>query len=228
MPLLEVTLVQELAGQQVINRFNYLSAGTPAAVSLSFAMAYAFGAIADGTPPTFPTDTMLDDIRNLTSNALDYKEMVVKRLYSVTDFYTVPFNNMTGKVAEASASPFIAFGAHTNRTRLDINRGQKRFAGVTEGSMDSGGVVASGAKAVLDTLCIKMGETLEYDDEGNTITFTPVILGRDPEPVNAAGKKTYPLYPTETEQLEHLMSSLIWSAFDVVRSQTSRQYGQGS
>lgn len=228
MALYEVVVVAELFGQQIINRFNYLSAGTLAAVSGSFALTSAFGAVPTGTPPAFAAGTVFDLMRDLQSDDLKINEVVTKNLYSATDFYTIPFGALTGKSTEGSTTPFIAYGLRTNRTRLDINRGQKRIAGVPETVFGDGGVIVPSIVTALQALAAEMSAVLSYDDEGNTVTFAPVILGRDPEPVNDKGRKTYPLYPTESAQLAHIMQSIIWSEYPEVRSQVSRQYKRGS
>jgi len=41
-------------------------------------------------------------------------------------------------------------------------------------------------------------------------------------------KKAYRYYETEEEQLEHIMENVTWTAYDRIRSQTSRQYGHGA
>jgi hypothetical protein len=228
MAIYEVVSVQTLFGQQVINRWNYVSAGTPAAVSGSFALAAAFGAVPSGTPPVMPTDTVFDYMREIQSDDLKHNEVVVKNLYSATDFYTIPFTDLAGKASEGSTTPFMAYGLRTNRTRLDINRGQKRIAGLPETVFADGGLIVPSIVIALNNLAVAMSDTISYDDEGNVITFTPVILGRDPVPVNSKGKKTYPLYSTESAQLSHVMQSIIWSGYPEVRSQVSRQYKRGS
>lgn len=226
--LYEVTLVGKMFEQQVVNRWTFQQGGTPAAVSGSFALAKAFGAIPALDPLVWPADTIFDDLRKITSNSVQYEELVVKNLYSFTDFYTVPFNGVIGLVAEAATSPTLAWGFRTNRTRLDINRGQKRFPGVMEGAMNAGGIVTPAHLAAMDILAERMGEVLSYDDEGNVLTYTPVIVGKE-KTFNAEKEKwEYALYETYAAQADHLMGSLIWSALDTVRTQTSRQYKTGA
>lgn len=226
--LYEVTLVGTMFEQQVVNRWTFQQGGTPAAVSGSFALASAFGAIPSVAPVVWPANTIFDDLRKITSRSVQYDELVVKNLYSVTDFYTVPFNSVVGLVAEDATSPTLAWGFRTNRTRLDINRGQKRFPGVMEGAMLPGGIVTPEHLAAMEILAERMGEVLEYTDEGNTLTYTPVIIGKqkivDPE----TGKVSYQLYSTYAAQAEHLMGSLVWTPLDTVRTQTSRQYKSGA
>ena len=226
--LYEVTLVGKLFEQQVVSRWTYQSAGTPAAVSGSFALAKAFGAIPAIDPIVWPADTMFDDMRAFVSNSVQYEELVVKDLYSPVDFYTVPFNNVFGKVPEAGTSPTLAWGFKTNRTRLDINRGQKRIPGVMESALLAGGVIDAGAFAAMETYAERMGEVLNYNDEGNTLTFTPVIVGKEKITDPETGKVKYQLYRPYAAQAEHLMGSLIWTPINIVRTQTSRQYKSGA
>ena len=69
----------------------------------------------------------------------------------------------------------------------------------------------------------------DYDDEGNTLTFTPIVCKKqkyavpDSDPVRYA----YRYFPTEAEQMDEIAEGVTWQAYTQTRSQTSRQYGRG-
>jgi hypothetical protein len=228
MAILELTSVQEYFGQLVINRLHYVSTGTPAAVTLSFALMSAAGFIPPvGNPDSFPTDTLADAIRQLQSSALKYISTVTRDLYSVTDFYEVPYATaIVGGRTGAPASPAFAYGARSNRVRTDIRRGMKRFAGVTEEMMGDGGVLTTTAQGSLEFTCAALSDVLSYDDEGNTITFAPAILGLV-EYTTPSGKRAYRIHPTVSAQLSNTATGVVWQGYDTVRTQVSRQYGRG-
>lgn len=228
MPLMEIGLQQLSQGQECIMRWNYLATGTPAAVSFSFALTSAFGAIPD--TGVYPTGTVIDGIRALQDANVNFDEVVAKDVYSVTDFYGTTFvPALVGAQGGNTLGPVPAYGFRTNRTRLDIRRGTKRVTGVPSGAMGGDNVYVASTITLLSTLAAAMTETLTYDDEGNTLTFQPVIVGREkylPDG-NEPPKYAYRYYPTFAEQSDHLMSSIIWDYYTTVRTQTSRQIGRG-
>jgi hypothetical protein len=226
--LYEITLRAEYAGQQTINRWNYLSSGTPASVSGSFALASAMGFIRAPSTPFYPAGTIFPAIWAIQSTGLSYREVVSKAIYDPVDFYTVPFVHGEAGAAEGvGASPFVALGMRSNRVRTDIDRGTKRFGGVSESVMGSAGVVETGAFTLLQVLADLMGDTLSYDDEGSTITFVPCVVSKL-KYTTPSGKFAYKYYDTLSAQTPHIASGVSWEAYSQVRSQTSRQYGKGA
>ena len=88
MAFIEAIINQQFSGQLAINRFTYVSSGTPASVSLSFALLSALGFIPDPpTATTFPTDTLADAMENIQSTGVRYLSAYARDLYSDTDFY---------------------------------------------------------------------------------------------------------------------------------------------
>jgi len=228
---MEATMLQLYGGQECVNRFYYQSTGTPAAASLSFLLTRAMGAIA--VAGVYPIGGLMKLIAAIQSTGVSFTTLTVKDMYSVTDFYSLPFiEPLTGAVGGDSESPISAVGFRTNRVRSDIRRGTKRFAGVPESNVVLAGALAptliTGAGA---TLALKMGQVLTEVDEGNTITFTPVVLGKQrydpdsglPDPDGRAYRK----YPTAAEQADHVAAGILWDIYPETRSQTSRQKGRG-
>lgn len=231
MPILELTLQSTFYNQEVINRWNYVSSGTPAAVSLSYALAYAFGTIYDlvAVPPGYPTGKPFEAIRNIQSSLVVYDQVTVVDMYSETDFYETPFiQAAAGARGGECLPPTAAVGFRTGRVRRDIRRGTKRFAGLPEADT-SNNTFAGPYQALLTTLASRMSAPLTYNDEGNTITFTPAILGRElytPDPLRPE-RKAYRPYATETLQMQHLAQGFAWDWYSGVRTQVSRQIGRG-
>lgn len=234
MPIYEVILQQNFQNQQIVNRWNYLANGTPASVTGSFALVSALGGIYDGAavPPAYPPTKLMRIIAAMQSNLVTFDLLGAKNLYSVTDFYESPFvQPLTGVVsASEAAAPFIAYGFRTNRVRSDIRRATKRFVGVNEGNMNAGGsILSTWITGAMKNVADAMSATLTYDDEGNTITFIPIVCSKEkynPDP-DEPDKFAYRYYASETLQLQHSAQGILWDSYPNVRSQVSRQIGRG-
>jgi hypothetical protein len=228
----EVTLETEYYNQICINRWNYRMTGTPAAVLGGFALLSAMGWTAPNVAGNFPDTSLAWGIQALVSDQVKFRMVVARALYSVTDFYEVPFvGGIVGKDAGQAMSPAIAWGFYTSRTRTDVRRATKRFPGVAEAVVDSGGVVAAAQMAELNAVAAKMSATLTYTDEGNTLSFAPVVCGKERYNVDTKladpEGTAYRYYRTLTEQNAHTADSIIWQPYSTVRTQVSRQYGKG-
>lgn len=233
--LYELTLAYTYANQQCINRWNYVESGAPAAVSRSFGLVAAFGAVYDEVhvPPQYPPDTPLGKIAALVSVGVVFQQLTALAVYDPTDFYQTPFSPAYGGSNDGLAtSPMLAYGFRSTQVRRDVARGTKRFAGVCEENMGDDGIVNVGATHdLLAAIATAMTDVLTYDDEGNTLSYTPAVCHKeeyDPNPPPLTGNhRAYRYYPTEAEQLEHTAQGIIWQPYDYVRSQVSRQYGHG-
>jgi len=228
MPLYEVVLEERYFNQQVINRWNYLGSGTPAAVTGSFALLSALGMI--GLSTTLEPGTVAGQIQGIQNAAATFIQATARAIYIDEDFYGNPFlANTIGGVGGLGdpMSPIAAFGFRSNRVKQSIGRGYKRFVGMSEGDLDSGGVLAAGAVTRANLLKTAMNATVTYDDEGNTLTFTPCIAQKELY-VTDSGKNAYKYYPTEAEQAPHLAVGINWELYTQQRTQNTRQYGRGS
>lgn len=234
MPVYEVVLQQTYAGQQIINRWNYIGTGTPAAVTGSFALCAALGAIYDtaAVPPAYPPTKLMRLISAAQNTGVAFDLLSVKNIYSVTDFYESPFiQALNGVYASGEAmSPFMAYGMRTNRVRTDVRRATKRFTGCNEGSVGAqGALLPAFVTAQLNPIRAEMSAVLTYNDEGNTITFAPCVCGKQkytPDPAKPE-KVAYRYYATESEQVAKSAQGIIWDVYPQARSQTSRQVGRG-
>jgi len=225
MALYEVTLRQSYYEQLCVNVFSYITLPgigvTPNALELLTLM----GFIPEGDPLAFPNDTLADAIFTIQSSAVNFLTVEARELYSVTDFYEAAYSPpIAGNLDTGDdLSPFVAFGFYTARVRTDIRRGFKRFVGVTEGVVDNGGLISAGLVSNLTDLTDRLSEELT----GASAVYSPCVISREKIVDPDTGKVTYQLYETEAEQEEHVANPLVWSYYDTVRSQTSRQYGRG-
>lgn len=228
MALYEVTLNSRYFEQQVINRWNYLGSGAGVGINGAAALAAAMGFVP--TAGNFPADTIARDLQLLQPPDVTYVGVLIRCLYDApTDFYdqSFPSGVIGDQTTGEAASPTLAYGFRTNRTRSDIDRGTKRFVGVTENAMDAGGVVASGTLGVMDILAVKMSATLGYTTGGSTFSFVPIVVQKEMYTTPPA-PKAYRYFETEAEQLDHIAQNITWTSYDRVRTQVSRQYGHGA
>jgi len=226
--LMEVTLFQTYFNQRCVNRWNYVASGTPAAVTLSFALAKAFGLLSVTT--TLPPSTFGGQLQVLQNAAVTFNSVIARSVYIDDDFYDNPF--LAGTTGSASGSgdamsPTSAYGFFSSRVKQSIGRGYKRFVGISEGQSDAGGVMSSGVLAVMELVAGYMNATLTYDDEGNTLSFIPCVVQKEKYVVPDSGKNAYRYYADQAVQLVHTAQGVDWSPYQTVRTQVSRQYGRG-
>lgn len=228
MPLYEVVLEQRYANQQSINRWNYLGSGTPAAVVPSFALLSALGFL--GLATTLTDGTVGGELQSLQNQGVTFVQATCRAVYIDDDFYANPFlANTKGAVNtfETGLSPLVAYGFRSNRVKQSIGRGYKRFIGADETMQDTGGLLNAAANAQALLLANAMSDVVTYDDEGNTLSFSPCIAQKL-EYTTPSGKTAYKYYSTELLQAPHLAVGINWEGYQNTRSQTSRQYGRGS
>jgi len=224
----QVVLRQFYAGQRCINTFHYYTGTTVPSHLGAFSLASALGFLLDGDPPAYPTDKFFGKLTSMVSNLCTFTDAMVQAMYDPLDFYEQPFNPTVhgGDSGGNGLSPTSAYGFQTNRVRLDISRGHKRFVGVTENRTDDGGVINSSQLTLLNQLGTIMGDTLTDSASGAPIIFKPVILGFQ-KYTTPRGNTAYKKYATEALQADHMAENIIWSPYDNVRTQNTRQYGRG-
>lgn len=228
MPVMSIKVDRRYNGQQCISEYNYVASGVPASVSMSFALASAFGVVE--TAGVYPSGKPFATLRGIQNTEVHYVEAIAKDLYSVTDFYSVPFiSNTNGTVdaAGSAMSSFVSATMRTNRIRSDIRRGFKRYEGMVEANIEPFGVLASGYLAAVDAHAVALSNTLTYTDEGNTLTFVPCIISLKKD-TSDPDHTEYVKWPTEAEQLAHLASGVVWSSQNTITTQNSRKVGRGS
>lgn len=229
MALYEIMLEQRYAGQQIINRWNYVSDAIPSGQSgaLLALVGMGFTPFTDIDP--FFDGSVAFQLQEIQVPTVLFVQAIARNLYSVTDFqtYAFPPNTTGGAPAGDGESPVLAYGFASDRTRADIRRAQKRFAGVGASAVDSLGVIDPAALANVQLLGDAMGDINIVPYGGGTVSFTPHVFGRESY-TTPSGKTAYKYYDTEAEQLDHIARINEFNAKPEVRTQVSRQYGRGS
>lgn len=226
--LMELTLFQTYFNQKCVNRYNYVASGTPAAVTLSFALASIMGFLP--TASDLADDTVGGSLQLFQSAGVSFDSVIARAVYIDDDFYDSPFLAGTHGLLTSggqSQSPLDAFGFFSSRVKQSIGRGYKRYVGVCEATVDDGGVIASGSLGVLQDHADLLSATLNYTDEGNSLTFVPCIVQKEKYTVESSGKFAYRYYADQATQLTHTAQGVSWSPYETIRSQVSRQYGRG-
>lgn len=228
MALYEVVLNTRFAGQLCVNRWNYTTVTAFADPTGSTSLLQAMGLAPSGSPATFPADGLLALLQAILSTGLEFVSVSARQIYNVEDFYEFVYPSDTnGDVTGESMSPVIAFGYRTSRVRTDIRRATKRFAGVPESSIGTEGMISAGVLAAVKEVADKMSENLVITPAGTTYTFYPIVVQKE-KYTTPSGKDAYRYYADEEEQYEHIAEGIVWTEYESVRSQTSRQYGRGS
>jgi len=225
--LYEITLIGNYnTSVEVLDRWNYrgdvngVVGGDAAALVKAMGLAPTAGA--------FTVDTIGGSIQAIANTIITWTQCLCRNVYDPTDFIDLPYSpTVQGLSTGECLSPINAFGFRSNRTRLDIGRGYKRFPGVSEAASGGGGLIVSGTLTALDALAVQMGDVVTFTDGTLTDSFTPVIVQKL-KYTTPSGKTAYKYYATEAEQLTHLAVGVTWEAYRSIRSQVSRQYGRGA
>ena len=226
--LYEIILRAAYAGQELLNRFNYVSddaviSGTPSAELVK-----AFGTPPVGTPPLFTAGTIMGTLQTLQSAGVQYLSLAARAIWDDADFFEAGFvTAVLGAVTGDGESPVASFGFETTRVLQSIRRGHKRFGGVPKTALANKGEIATGVMTDLDALAVLLGSTLSSTVGAVTIHFTPCVVSKQKHTDTTTGKVTYRYYPTLAEQLDHIAVAPVWSVQTDVRTQNSRQYGRG-
>jgi len=225
MALYEVVLRTRYFEQLCINTFPYYVIPGIGVSPNAFELLELMGFIPSGDPLEFPADSIAVNLQSLLNANLEFLSAEARELYSLTDFYEAAYDPpIVGTRSNGqSASPLLAYGLRTTRTRTDIRRGMKRFAGVSEGDVDSGGIILTAMQGFIADLGALLGANLL----GDTSTYRPCVISREKLVDPETGKVTYQLYEDPAEQEEHIMTGFTWQGYTQIRSQTSRQYGRG-
>lgn len=229
MPQYEVTLEQQFAGQQIVNRWNYISTEIPSGQLGALLALVGMGFMPLGAIEPFGPETLAGQLQARQAVAVHWVQAVGKNIHDPTDYYAYAFpaNTTSSNGGSEATSPVIAVGYATNRSRADIRRGQKRFAGVTEGDTGDVGFLNSGALTAWQAIGDTMADVNLVPIGEGSVTFTPYVFGRK-KTVDTEGKISYPYWPTDAEQLAHAMLITQWTLKPQIRTQGTRQYGRGA
>lgn len=228
--LYEVVLQSTYSNQQIINRWNYQTTGTPTTIKGSEALANAFGCIP--VSGSLPADTLYKKILSIQVATVKYEQIIVKEIWDLADFFTAPFIPQTpgAQVDGNPLSPVMSYGFVSTQTTRAVRRGTKRFTGIPGGATSEGGGFSPTYLTTMGELAIMMGQSLQYPLTGTPeLTFVPVIAGklRYDVPGTSPVRHAYKYYPDYAAQEPFLAFGIVWSNYVQQRSQTSRQYGKG-
>lgn len=228
MQLYEVVLNQKLFGQEIVNRWNYVTNDPTTDHLGAFKLAGALGAIQGGDPVSYPTDKLIWKIALMQNSAVQFTQLLVKAIDDPLDFYDQPMvGTLNGQITAAGSMPsFNAFGFYTNRRRTDIARGMKRFAGVTIGGTSTNGEIIAPLVTPMINVALEMTEDQTDVTDGVTTHFAPTIVSKQ-KYTTPSGKTAYKYYKPLSTQAEHWYQDFTWTAYPNARTQTSRQIGKG-
>jgi hypothetical protein len=209
--------------------FTYRTASTPVANNGSPTLLKAMGLNSDGT---IVADSILALIQNFVNPSFVFQDLTIKDIHSELDFFEGQFAADTaGDNTGATAPSFAAYSFRTNRGRGDIRRGFKRFAGVTEDSTTGNAVTDMATQTALQNAATAFSQTLTGATPDTTLSFTPVVLGRQQYNKDTGEASTtsgiYRFYPTAALQDAHYYAITAWNASLVVTTQNSRKQGRG-
>ena len=228
MALYRVTLRQEYAGQEVLNRWHYVSDDTSIAALPSVELMAKLFPAPTGTPKLFGSTSLAYKIQHIQVEDVTFESVEVRNIYDPTDFFEVAFAlGVNGEdVTHSGLAPYTAFGFLSSRVTLDIRRGTKRFAGVPADADSGMGVIDASYVTALDSLATVMSDPQSVTVGAATITFTPAIVSLK-RTTDSEGKKHTAYYPDIETQMEHTATGISWEPYSTLRTQDSRQYGRG-
>jgi len=178
----------------------------------------------------YPNGSIFVNLQVLLSNQVQFLSSTSRAIYDDIDFFETPFlANTNGLDGGEAGAPYESYGLRSTRTRQDIRRATKRFAGVVKGDVGAGGVLTPNTLSLVENVGTAMGAPLTIDDNGNLITFVPCVASKEKYtvPGSSPPRFAYRYYPTLAQQQAQIATSILWEPYTTTRTQTSRQYGQG-
>ncbi len=230
----EVTILGQRNSQLVVNRLNFTTNNetveTANAVGLLTALGY------DSVDPSGPSaDSTLEALLNAQTVGYSIDEIIVRNLWSVTDFITQPVTGVawsgTIAVAAGDATPtFIASKLRTNRVRTDIRRGTLALTGGTEEQIEGADVWSSGYMSLLNMVATRLNAGPTYTSGGASTIFQPSVFKKEDYVVPGSDpvRKAYRYYTDFTLFQANIASPVTWSGVERVTSQVSRKIGRGA
>lgn len=229
MSMYRIVLEGRYGAQQIINEWEWISSEIPSGQSGAFGLCNVLGFVSGNGIDQFEADTLAGALRAAQTGDLQYISVFAANLYSVTDFFSFGYTEtIVGQRTGQGMPPFVAAGFTSDRTRLDIRRGQKRFVGVSENDVDQTGYLNAGGVGIWGDVADIMQVPQVVDLGGTAVTYTPYVFSKKIIPATEEDPKKYVKWPTEAEALEHVARINQWVLKPTVRSQVSRQYGHGN
>jgi hypothetical protein len=230
----EATILGQRAGQLIVNRLNFTTNNetveTANAVGLLAALGY------DAADPTEPiTNSVLYRLLFAQTTAYQIDEIIVRNLWSVTDFITQPVSGAGWQghivVGSGDALPtFVAAKLRTNRVRTDIRRGTLSLTGGTEEQVEGADVWTAAYITLLDNVAAALNAPPTYTNGGASTQFLPSVFKKEDYVVPGSDpvRKAYRYYTDFALFQANIASPVTWSSVERVTSQVSRKIGRGA
>lgn len=201
--LIQITDVQTLYGQSVLNVYHYRMVALEPLVDYND-LDVAFDSI------------VLSVVETCQSGAVTHTRLIIQNLTNGLDIYE-GIHSETGDRAANAASSILAYGFRLNRTTALTRHGHKRIAGVDEGDLVGNDPVALFKTSNLDLAATAFAaDIVRTGTVDHDLVAEPVIIGRFPQGHAQAG------------QLDLSKVNPVASAqFIRVTSQTTRRAGRG-
>lgn len=230
----EVTILGTRASQQIVNRCNFTSSIDSVESTNAEALLTALGVpLPDVDAPT--AGSFLARFLAAQTTAYQIDEILVRNLFSVTDFIT---QVLTGPdwagsivVAAGDALPvFVASKLKTNRVRTDVRRGTMALTGGTEEMVEGSDQWNSTYMTLLEAVATALNAPPTFVDGIFTTLYLPSVFGKERYPVPGSDpvRYAYRYYTDPTVFAAHAAVGVTWSASADVTSQVSRKLGRGS
>lgn len=230
----EVTILGQRNAQLIVNRLNFTSNNETVETANALGLLRATGL--DPTDETAPeSGSLLYYLLAAQTVGYQIDEIIVRNLWSVTDFITQPVSGAGWQglitVAAGDAVPtFVAAKLRTNRVRTDIRRGTLSLTGGTEEQVEGSDVWTSGYMTLLNAVATALNAGPTYTSGGASTQFLPSVFKKeryvvpDSDPVRFA----YRYYTDFALFQANIASPVTWSAVERVSSQVSRKIGRGA
>jgi hypothetical protein len=230
----EATILGQKNSQLVVNRLNFTSNNETVETANANGLLQALG-YQPGTPVEPLDESFLARLLAAQTVAYQIDEIIVRNLWSVTDFITQPVSDSgwagTIAVPAGDAIPtFVAAKLRTNRVRTDVRRGTLSLTGGTEEQTEGADVWTSGYMTLLTAVATALNAPPTFTSGGASTQFLPSVFKKeryivpDSDPVRFA----YRYYTDFALFQANIASPVTWSAVERVTSQVSRKIGRGA
>lgn len=230
----EVTILGQKSSQLVVNRANFVSNNETPETAHSLGLLQALGYDPEGGDHPLST-SFLTRFLNAQTTLYQIDEIIVRNLWSTTDFITQPVSGVDwqGTIAVGAGDGlqnFVAAKLRTNRVRTDIRRGTMSLTGGTEEQTEGADVWTSAYLALLSQVAAALNAGPTYTSGGASTQFLPAVFGKeryvvpDSDPVRYA----YRYYTDFALFQANVASPVTWSAVERTSSQVSRKIGRGA
>lgn len=223
--LYEFIVDGRLLGSQIIQRYNWYTTGTTAAVRGSFALASALGAVPDNGQ--LPAQGFINTFLAGLSNQYTLVQIIAQHVYDMQDFYQIPYPSPIAGGQNAISNPsFVCAKLVASRTTRAIRGGSKSIAGVPDIWVENNNLNVEQAGPSYGGMATILTSGVSYNDEGNVIQFQSATCSL--EEYTSDGKKKRRYYLDPAVQLANTSIGSTWSLRPTVSTQNSRKVGKGS